>query len=68
MAYLCVDKNGDEKIFDSCPTRDGFGDEDTFWMIFDYYDTPDYGINLPKGSIQRLIGRELTWKDEPVNI
>ena len=53
MSYLCVDKNGDEKIFDSCPTRYGFGDKDTFWMIFDYYDTPDYGINLPKGAIQR---------------
>ena len=25
-------------------------------------------INLPKGSIKKLIGRELTWEDEPVKL
>ena len=25
-------------------------------------------LNLPKGSIKRLIGRELTWSDEPVEL
>lgn len=30
-------------------------------------DTPDVlSCPLPKGSIRRLIGRELTWKDDPV--
>ena len=24
------------------------------------------GLDLPKGSIQKLIGRSLTWEDEPV--
>jgi hypothetical protein len=30
-----------------------------------YYVPSDY-IIMPKGSIKRLIGRELTWDDEPV--
>ena len=25
-------------------------------------------LNLPKGSIKRLIGRELTWSDDPVEL
>lgn len=42
-----------------------------FWC--DVYDDPDEGlrdvsIELPKGSIKKLIGRELTWDDEPVEL
>ena len=29
---------------------------------------PFYGATLPKGSIKKLIGHELTWKDEPVKL
>lgn len=29
---------------------------------------PFMGVELPKGSILKLIGRELTWNDEPVEI
>ena len=29
---------------------------------------PFTGIILPSGSIQKLIGRELTWEDSPVEI
>lgn len=25
-------------------------------------------FNIPKGSIKKLIGRELTWNDEPVEL
>ena len=39
----------------------------------DIYYNPDEGlenhaIELPKGSIKKLIGRELTWIDEPVEL
>lgn len=42
-----------------------------FWGSI--YDNPDEGfediaLELPKGSIQKLIGRELTWDDEPVEL
>lgn len=29
---------------------------------------PFGGIILPKGSIEKLIGRKLTWSDEPVEL
>ena len=37
------------------------------------YDDPDEGfrdisIELPNGTIKKLIGRELTWEDEPVEL
>lgn len=43
----------------------------THW-IAPYYN-PDEGcedisVQLPKGSIKRLIGRELTWNDEPAEL
>lgn len=25
-------------------------------------------VKLPKGSIEKLIGKKLTWKDEPVKV
>jgi hypothetical protein len=25
-------------------------------------------ISVPKGTIKKLIGREMTWEDEPINI
>ena len=68
MAYVCVNKNGQEKIFNSMPSRDSFGMTNTFWSVSDYYSENDYGIDLPRNSISRLIGRQLTWKDEPVEL
>ena len=61
MAWLAVDKNGDECIYDSRPVRykyDGFP----------CWDCDSYCIYLPKGSIKKLIGEKLTWDDEPVEI
>ena len=28
----------------------------------------DKGIKLPKGSIEKLIGKKLNWRDEPVEL
>lgn len=46
-------------------------EQTSFWGSI--YDNPDEGfeniaIELPKGSIKKLIGRELTWDDEPVGL
>ena len=59
MAWVAVDKNGNEVIFEFEPYRCS----DFFWME----DTDDY-IDLPKGTIKKLIGRDLTWSDEPVEL
>ena len=61
MAWLAVDKNGDESIYDAEPDKkELFG----IWKCIE----DSYYIYLPKGSIKKLIGRELTWEDDPVEL
>ena len=60
MAYLCVDPDGEELIFSNLPKR---GENEWEYSWFD-----EDCISLPHGSIAKLIGRELTWSDEPVKI
>ena len=40
----------------------------SFWDNFEFDpdgNKLDFIVSLPKGSIKKLIGRELTWEDEP---
>ena len=61
MAWVAVNKDGSEFIFEENPIRK-----------LDYFDVryqfDDPVIQLPKGSIKKLIGIELTWNDEPVEL
>ena len=58
MAWLAVDKDGSEGIYEKNPFR-----------MHDCFCAPKFCcINLPSGSIKKLIGRELTWSDEPVEL
>jgi hypothetical protein len=60
MAYLAVDKDGSEKIYTHKPKRTN---------TLNYWIAPNVSaklVELPQGSIKHLIGRELTWEDEPV--
>lgn len=59
MAWLAVDRDGDEYIYYNMPSREC----NEYWC-----DNIPWEIQLPKGSIKKLIGRELTWNDEPVEI
>ena len=59
MNWLIVNKNGDEFISDKKPIRYGFKG---IWK------TKGKLKYLPKGTIKKLIGKELTWEDEPVEI
>ncbi|MBD5241443.1 MAG: fructan hydrolase [Barnesiella sp.] len=61
MAYLACDKDGTEWIFDWPPTRCKYAG---WWA--ENYDTSK--VQLPPGSIAKLIGRELTWEDEPYEL
>ena len=101
MAWLCVNKNGQELICQYEPTRWGLLKKETN-SCFDILDKAtgkrykleesktlqfkdlsywkdeeilnmgefyiDYTIKLPKGSIEKLIGKILTWESEPVEI
>ena len=61
MAWLAVDEDGEEYIYEHKPFRD------EILMAWLNVEETNY-IILPKGSIKKLIGRELTYEDEPVEI
>lgn len=62
MAWLAVSKSGTERVFSCMPIRSlTRGD-----CFSDYL--CDSAVRLPKGSIKKLIGRDLTWDDEAVEI
>lgn len=57
MAWVCVNKNNSEVIHMEEPEKR----QETWWCGIPF-------IELPKGSIKKLIGRELNWSDEPVKL
>lgn len=59
--WLAVDEDGTEWRFNEKPFRDK---EENVWMVSDEADIKI----LPKGTIKKLIGRELKWEDEPVEL
>ena len=62
MAYLCIDKEKKlENLF--------IGDKPVRDIDLEHWvNKNDNYIILPKGSIKKLIGRELTFSDDPVEI
>lgn len=66
MTYLAVDENGTEWIYDCeverIPLLDG-----SYWGPVNEVDYPNY-VKLPNGTIEKLIGRKMYWKDEPIQI
>lgn len=60
MAWLAVDKDDTEYLFELKPKR---LHDIKVWEAMDVK-----WKELPKGSIFRLIGKELTWNNEPVEI
>lgn len=62
MKYLAVDEDGEEVLFDFYePFR-----EVDYWESEDGYDYPR--IELPKGWIEKITGKKITWDDEPIKI
>lgn len=64
MAYLCADKRG-EFIADNEPIRS--------WFEWEGWGRNTDGesctlIEIPKGTIKKLIDRELSWEDDPVEL
>lgn len=65
MAWLAVDRDGTEVMFDKQPVRSESVFEE--WVN----SVENFGkrfMSLPSGSIAKLIGRPLTWDDEPVEL
>lgn len=72
MAWLACGFYNDELIFDCKPHRAcvyASNDEKIeYWEGFRDGSFKDKQIELPNGSIKKLIGKDLTWKDEPVEL
>ena len=67
MAWLAVDPSGGEFIYEVKPKRHFIqynGDIEHWECQNDIYS--QNWIYLKMGSIEKLLGRKLTWKDEPV--
>lgn len=66
MAWLCVSEWGEEIICDTKPIRTYYGE----WVAYQSINCEEVNLSmeLTKGSIKKLIGKELTWTDEPVEI
>ena len=70
MAWVAVDNNGNEKISMGKPFR-GWGsmweyEEEVF--IESECGTVEMIIDIPIGTIEKIIGKKLTWEDDPVEI
>lgn len=67
MVWLVVDKSGEEYIFvGNKPERL----ENHLINSYEWFpkDKLDKWAELPQGTIEELIGRKLTWEDEPVKL
>ena len=83
MAWVATDKDGTEKIFASIPmrrnqhssilrnmpyTKNQRNKWAAHWSTDRNDPLPEGAIKLPKGTIKKLIGRDLSWNDEPVEL
>lgn len=82
MAWLAVDKNGIEAVFRRKPKRikrtNKWNDAVEKFVYEGGWYHPAYGSLqtikqttksiLPKGSIEKLIGKTLTWADDPYKL
>lgn len=60
MAWVAVNSCGTELIFETVPHKVAYSWRDNEGSC--------RCIALPKGSIKKLIGKELNWGDEPVEL
>lgn len=82
MAFVAVSRDGHELIFDDKPEYDRIedcwrtndGEEIVYNDFADFSagvhreDRFFYGIELPKGTIKKMIGKELTFNDDPMGL
>lgn len=74
MTLLAVNKKGVEiacnynlyRLGDEWTTL--INDEWKYWRGEANENSDDCIVELPKGTIKKLIGRDLTWEDEPVEL
>ena len=67
MAWLAVDKVNRETISENKPKFDGFEfyDEKGIWVEYEFGKI-NTSIILPKGTILKILGYELTFESSPI--
>jgi len=71
MAWLAVDRNRDEYFFTRKPFKTPFGEKVGVWtseLREDFLETKIHYCKIERGSIFKLLGRELDYDSEPVQI
>jgi len=63
MAFVAVDEEENESIYTQEPIRAKYRDRIGYWSRQNGSE-----IWLPKGTIEKIIGKKLTWEDEPVEL
>ncbi len=58
MAYIAVEKNGNEYVYETKPLRNNSG----IWI------KGVAKVRLPKGTIELLLHRKMTWEEDPINL
>jgi len=75
MAWLAVNKEGEEVVFEDKPIREkhmmGNRMMSLFWVCYfptsnSYY--TDFGLELTHGISEKLLGHKMTWEDNPIEI
>lgn len=61
-AWFVVDGDGSEYIFEVKPKR---SKEGQIWQLPTRYSNYSI-ISLRKGTIEKIVGRKVTWDDEPI--
>lgn len=69
MAWLAIDKKGRETIHEGRPEFDSF----EWWYSFDDSAEGEYFLNsctidLPQGTIEKILGRKLTFEESPLEL
>ena len=61
--YLSVDENGKENVWCDMPSRNDAGR----WIKNEKCEHGmQIGYQIPKGRIEEITGKKLTWEDEPL--
>ena len=78
MAWVAKDKNKSEHIFSKPPQRaydyfgirfdDRYNINDYSYWVCETDATENMSISVPKGTIKRLIDKNLTWGNNPVEL
>lgn len=65
MAWIAVDQNGDVWITSAKPYRVPSSTGHGCWEV---KDSINDGFQLEAGGLELLLGRQMTWADEPIEI